>query len=252
MNLLVDIGNQYLKWSSGNRNGAFRSSLTDLEKNFAGQLNGLDNVTDVLFVNVAGRDTSERFCEFVQSAWRITPTEVFPALEQCGLSNSYRQIDQLGADRWAAAIGAWHITRTATIIVDCGTAITVDALSASAEFVGGSIFPGIQLAHESLYRRAPGIERAPVLVPTMPARSTIEAISTGVVYGAVGGVESLIDRYHRIVGKASRLLITGGDAFVVQRHSAKSFEHVPDLVLKGLARIADSTVTRATRQDLEV
>ena len=252
MNLLADIGNQYLKWSLGGTSGAFRSSLSGLESNFVEQLHGLNNVTDVYFVNVTGPEMSDRFCELAQSSWNITPYQVVPAMEQCGVSNGYRQIGQLGADRWAAAIGAWHITNTATIIVDCGTAVTVDALSASAEFIGGSIIPGIQLAHESLYKRAPGIGKASVLVPTIPARSTIEAISTGVVFAAVGGIEMLIDRYRRIIGDSSRLLITGGDAILIQKHSTKTFEYIPNLVLKGLSQIADSTTISDTASNTTI
>ncbi len=241
MYLLTDIGNQNVKWSVGDENGIFPSSLTDFDDNFSRQFEALDQVTHALFVNVTGHDTAQRFCSLVRSTWGIQADEAIPESERCGVRNCYRQARQLGPDRWVAAIGAWHITRTATIIVDCGTAITVDALSSAGEFLGGSILPGIRLAQESLHRRARGIEEVPVLTPSIPARSTIEAVSSGVLSSAVGGIELLIDRYSELTGPASRLLITGGDATLVQQHSDRAFEHIPDLVLQGLSRIAETT-----------
>ena len=244
MNLLVDIGNQYVKWSFGDESGSFElSPPSSLDLNLKDQLRPLDDVTGVYFVNVAGREVSEIFRDWALSVWNIDPVESFPQIKQCGVSNGYRQVQQLGADRWAAAIGAWHTTRAATIIVDCGTAITVDALSESAEFIGGSIMPGIQLSKESLYRRAPGINELSFRMPTdIPARTTVEAVSTGVIFSLVGGVEILIDEYQAITGESSRLLITGGDAKFIQQHSSKKFEYVPNLVLRGLSKIADSAV----------
>ncbi len=242
MNLLVDIGNQYAKWSFGDKQGSFESSPpSSLELCFKEQLLPLDGVTAIYFVNVAGREASEKFRNWIWSVWNLDPVEILPQSEQCGVKNRYRQIHQLGADRWAAAIGAWHVTRTATVFVDCGTAITVDGLSESAEFIGGSIMPGKQLAKESLYRRAPGISETSGQMPTgIPARATVEAVSTGVIFSLVGGIEILVDKYREITGESSRLLITGGDAQIIQKHSSKQYEYVPNLVLEGLSKIADS------------
>lgn len=241
MNLLVDIGNQYVKWSLGNKQGSFESSpSSSLDLQFADQLRPLDGVTGVYFVNVAGREVSEKFRSWAGSIWNLDTVEVLPQPEQCGVKNHYRQTHQLGADRWAAAIGAWHTTRTATVFVDCGTAVTVDALSDSAEFVGGSIMPGIRLSQESLHRRAPGISESSDLMPaSIPARATVEAVSTGVIFSLVGGIELLVDKYCEITGESSRLLITGGDAQIIQKHASKKFEYVPNLVLEGLSKIAD-------------
>ncbi len=244
MNLLVDIGNQYVKWSLGDKQGSFESSPpSSLELYYKDQLRPLDGVTGVYFVNVTGRGVSEKFRNWARSIWNLDPVEIFPQLEQCGVKNRYRQINQLGADRWAAAIGAWHTTQTATVFVDCGTAVTVDALSDSAEFIGGSIMPGIRLSKESLYQRAPGISESSGGMPTgIPARATVEAVSTGVIFSLVGGIEILVDKYLEITGESSRLLITGGDAQIIQKHSSKNFEYVPNLVLEGLTKIADPNI----------
>ncbi|MDE0310346.1 MAG: type III pantothenate kinase [Acidiferrobacterales bacterium] len=240
MNLLVDIGNQYVKWLFGDRHGSFDSS--SLESCITEYLRPLGGVTGIYFVNVAGTDVSERFRNCVRPIWGLDPVEIFSQPEQCGVKNCYRQVHQLGADRWVAAIAAWHTTRTATIIVDCGTAVTVDALSDSAEFIGGSIMPGIGLAMDSLYRRAPGVRESSDQMPAViPATATTEAVATGVIFSSVGGIELLVDKYREVAGESSRLLITGGDAPIIQQHTSKKFEYMPNLVLEGISIIADST-----------
>ena len=241
MILFADIGNQYFKWSLGDSNGAFKSELSDLEEHFKHQFTDVTDVTDAYFVCVAQREVAERFGYLVEAKWNFSPKEVVPVAEQCGVKNRYKEINQLGADRWAAVVGAWNITQGATIVIDCGTAVTVDALTADGEFIGGSIMPGIQLSHESLHRRAPGIMETPRLAPTIPAQSTEQAVSSGVVHGVVGGIEELLKRYRIITGELTRVIITGGDAELVMEHSSENYEYVFDLVFRGLALIAESS-----------
>ena len=239
--LYADIGNQYFKWSLGRLLGQFSSTLSGLEEYFERNLADFDDVTDAYFVSVARREVAERFSSLVESRWNFSPREVVPVAEQCGVKNCYKEINQLGADRWAALIGAWNITLGATIVIDCGTAVTVDALSADGEFIGGSIMPGIRLSHEALHRRAPGIIETPRLDPTIPAQSTEQAVSSGVVHAVAGGIETLIEKYQFFTGSGARLMITGGDADLIIQHSARKFECVPNLVLKGLTLIAESS-----------
>jgi type III pantothenate kinase len=238
MKLLVDIGNQNLKWSFGEALGSFPSSLAKFADNFDKCFGQLENVTDLAFVNVAGRNTENILKDLTRTKWGIHATKVLPALEQCGVRNGYRNINELGADRWAALVGAWSLNSTASIVVDCGTAITIDALSFDGEFVGGSIVPGFRLSQGALWRNAPGIEEFVDLNPALPARSTIEAVSSGVVYGIVGGVDRLIEKYRNIVGGESQLVLTGGDAQFVQKNSTFKFLSVPHLVLFGIDVIA--------------
>ena len=82
---------------------------------------------------------------FETSRWSVTAHIVRPQAQQLGVKNLYRKPEQLGADRWAALIGARGLTGSAACVVDAGTAVTVEALSAKGEFLGGAIFPGLHL-----------------------------------------------------------------------------------------------------------
>ena len=128
--------------------------------------------------------------------------------------------------------------QSAAVIVDCGTAVTVDAITAKGEFIGGSILPGFELARDSLWQRAPGIREFHALSPELPAQSTVEAVSSGVVYTTVGGVELLVHKYSELVGSDPKLLLTGGTCSLIAEHSAYNFEMVSNLTLLGLEVIS--------------
>ena len=73
--------------------------------------------------------------------------------KQCGVRNGYAKPAQLGSDRWAALIAAWHLVQRKCLVVDSGTATTIDTLSGQGEFVGGLILPGVELMQRSLCLR---------------------------------------------------------------------------------------------------
>ena len=243
MYLLIDIGNQNAKWQFGDEKGTFPSQHSELNQNLTQSLGHLNHVSGVLFVTVADQTCTAILQSFASAKWNVEASQITSKVEQCGVKNCYREISELGADRWAALIGAWSLYQSAAIIVDSGTAVTVDALTAQGEFIGGSILPGIELARDSLWRRAPGIHEFYALSPELPAQSTVEAVSSGVVYTTVGGVELLVDKYSELVGNAPKLLLTGGTCSLIAEHSSYNFEMVSNLTLIGL-----NVISRAIQQ----
>ena len=240
MRLLIDIGNENAKWKLGDNRGTFPSERAKFIQNLQIQTANLAPPSGVLFVNVSARGVAEDIKAFAAGKWQIPTIEVVPSAEQCGVKNSYHNTSELGADRWAALIGARSICTGAAIIVDSGTAVTVDALAADGQFVGGSILPGFRLSRESLWRNASGIGDFERQVPIIPARSTAEAVSCGVVYSIAGGIDSLIRSYGKLIGPAAQLLITGGDTALITEYSSYEFEPSPNLVIVGLETIAET------------
>ena len=240
MNLLVDIGNQNLKWKLADQSGSFPSAARMLEQNLKHHLGNLSDVSALDFANVAGRQSAETLRSFAAQQWNIETCELVPAKLQCGVRNPNYSTSELGADRWATLIGAWSIAGGSSVIVDCGTAITVDALSANGDFVGGSIMPGFRLSLNALGQRAANIAAYDELSPTLPANSTSQAVSSGVVWGTVSGVDGLVREYMKLAGKAARLFLTGGDWEWLSACSCCKFEHYPHLVLQGLEVVANS------------
>jgi type III pantothenate kinase len=243
MRLLLDLGNSRLKWASSSpgewRHGAVPYQGQELDTLLAEVWGGLAAPTGVLMVSVgspAVRDTIDRW---VSKRWQVRVQHVQPQLRQLGVTNSYRDPSALGADRWAALIGArGEIPDTGACVVDCGTAVTIDALSAQGEFAGGVIVPGLALLREALISRTAAIRVEGGDDTSCLARSSADAVAAGTLYGLAGAIERVCLEFEQALGESLKLLITGGDADHVAGHLSRPARRIPDLVLKGLDRIA--------------
>jgi len=244
VNLLVDLGNSRLKWAQ-HEAGRWHTDAALLETADMAPL--LDRVWDgmpaprqVVVCSVSQPQRLQTLEQWVRARWLLTPLIVRSRTEQLGVKNRYREPEQLGADRWAALIGARGLTSSAACVVDCGTAVTVDALSAEGEFLGGVIFPGLQLLRDGLARGTVGIRITDGSEVDCLARSTADGVAAGTLFGLVGAVERLIHEYRRTLGDSMQVLLTGGDGPRLAPRMSAAFTPVPDLVLRGLARIADT------------
>lgn len=162
---------------------------------------------------------------------------VLQAGVKTGLKVKYRNPHEVGADRIAGAIGA-ALLRPASnvIVVDCGTATTFDVVTASGDYLGGAILPGVGISVETLAGRT---AKLPTVEITRPAvalgRSTIESIQSGVYFGHAGAIRRLVEELTREVfgGVAPAVIGTGGFARLFEPE--KLFDEiVPELVLIGL------------------
>jgi len=151
--------------------------------------------------------------------------------------------ERVGIDRLAAAAAACQLKEVSrgAVVIDCGTAASVDAVSADGRFLGGAILPGPALMARSL---ADGTSLLPEVAalgeappPAMPGRSTSEAIAAGVGFGIRGGVARLVAEARRVVGEDADVFLTGGWRAAVHGEVAGAIE-MPDLVLAGIALAA--------------
>jgi len=158
---------------------------------------------------------------------------------------------RVGIDRLAAAAAAGMVRRPGrgTIIVDCGTAATVDLLSPDGVFLGGAIMPGPVLMARAL---AEGTSRLPVVAamehametpPVMPGRSTQEAIVAGIGWGNRGAIRRLVEEARDSLGEDADVILTGGWRSVV-RDSLPGAIEMPELVLAGIALAAERACSR--------
>ena len=168
--------------------------------------------------------------------WHIVPEFIAATATHGGVTNGYDNPAQLGCDRWAALIAAWHQFGGACLVVNCGTATTIDALSPRGEFVGGLILPGIDLMRQSLAQGAAQLPWSDGAVCDFP-RNTADAITSG----AVKATAAAIDRQARLLGDNVPCLLSGGAAELLRPHLTCHAILVENLVLLGLQILGEST-----------
>lgn len=153
--------------------------------------------------------------------------------------------DRLGIDRLISAYAATLQSEPPLIVVDAGSAITVDFVTADGKFQGGAILPGLGMQFASL---AKGTASLPLLKamnrkPQYPAKNTQDAIFSGVLTAATAAIDLLISKYCNhadIAGEDVPVVLTGGDAPVVSPHLRHNHERIDNLVCRGILRLQSS------------
>lgn len=239
--LLFDAGNSRCKWAWVEngvwlRQGAFNNTDTAALQKLKDSFALLAPPQKILLSNVAGAAMEQGLRELC-AIWPL-PLEILVAqAEQCGIYNAYEQPSQLGSDRWAALIAAWHHVGQACLVVNCGTATTVDALSERGEFMGGLILPGMELMQRSLLQNTAqlGLESGE---PRSFPRNTADAIVSGVVRATTGAIRY---QYNLLVSQsAARCIVSGGAAAGLLPYLEMEAELVDNLVLRGMQIIGQS------------
>jgi type III pantothenate kinase len=197
---------------------------------------------------VAGREYEKSVSTWVKRRWKLSPEFIHADASQCGVTNAYEDPERLGADRWANLIAAHAHYRGPVVIIDCGTAITIDAMDASGTHLGGLIVPGMDLMSAALVGNAAGIELRELESESVSllGSSTELAVAGGILYAVVALVDRVCQDLRAELGKATRVIVTGGDAGRVLPLLSQRARHDPDLVLKGLAVFAEGTAGCAT------
>ncbi len=238
MILAVDAGNSRVKWALHDGRVFVRDgwvTLADLAALDA-QWAALPAPSSIVIANVAGDEVAGQLRKF-SGRWQTLPRWAASTRSQAGVSNRYEEPSQLGVDRWAALIGARSLCSDPCVVVNAGTATTVDALDAQGEFIGGIIIPGFDLMHESLAANTARLSAERGNFTAFP-RTTRDAITSGAVQALCGAVErmrsAMLDAGHR----EPVLVISGGAGELVARHMGRPVRVVDKLVLTGLVRIA--------------
>jgi type III pantothenate kinase len=249
--LAIDCGNTRAKWglhSSGLQGGALPADhasgghgwrrlgsvpLAEIEQ-LQVQWQSLPEPQAIAIAHVAGNAAREPLAKAL-ARFRVRPIWVCARHSQCGVTNGYAEPGQLGADRWAALIAARHAHAGPSLVVNAGTATTVDLLSSSGLFRGGLILPGLDLMKQALAARTAGLPLVRGEFVEAP-RNTADAIETGCLLAQLGAIEKM----HARLEPGALCLLSGGAALRVAGRLNIPVRVVEDLVLEGLVRIACS------------
>ncbi|MGI8759187.1 MAG: type III pantothenate kinase [Acidimicrobiales bacterium] len=189
-------------------------------------ITGVAMCSGVPRVTAAVRDLSARYLGLV-------PVVVGPGT-RTGVPVLYENPREVGADRIANAVGALERYTPPIVVVDLGTATTLDAISADGEYLGGAIVPGIEVALDALYERAALLRRVALVEPHQAiGRSTEAAIQSGTLYGTAALVDGLVARMAAEIGEPT-VVVTGGLAPLVAPLCARVHHVEPWLTLQGL------------------
>lgn len=237
MNLFIDSGNTRLKWCLDDQSRTLASGAGSLEEDSPLSSVG-DLIGQVRSVAISTVASEERRSHLMDSLAKICPAPVrFYWSEQArnGLVNAYQDVSRMGADRWHAMYGAWLDHKQGFVVVDAGSAVTVDYVDRNGRHLGGYILPGLQMMLRSLRTDAARIWFDPDHgLVTDPGKSTGECVNHGLAWLSGAMVERVVAdaREHGL----SDVLVTGGDANRLIGLGLPGI-HRPDLVLSGLRAI---------------
>ncbi len=154
-----------------------------------------------------------------------------------GMPVLYDNPKEVGADRIANAVGAYDLYGGPTIVVDFGTATTFDVISGKGEYLGGTIFPGIEISMDALYGRAAALRQVELVEPrSVIGKTTVESVQSGAIYGYSSMVDGMCTRIEAELGD-STVVATGGLASLIAPVTQSIEYDEPWLTLHGLRLI---------------
>lgn len=156
-----------------------------------------------------------------------------------GVTNGYDDPGRLGADRWMALLAAAAMVDTDCIVIDAGSAITVDLLRADGQHLGGAILPGFNTSIETFRRIFSHVDfnHGAIGETDLPGCSTETAIRIDYKLTSIETLPALVNRWMQIFDNEAELLLAGGDAARVQSLLDSTGRLVPDLVFRGMLRL---------------
>ena len=246
--LAIDVGNTRLKWAlyqNPHANAPVLAQgaefLDNIDKLAEGAWCALPAPERMLGCVVAGEAVRKRV-EAQMELWDVAAQWVVPSTAEAGIHNGYDFPTRLGSDRWVAMIGAWHRALAQgparpMVVVMVGTAVTVDAINADGEFLGGLILPGHGIMLRALETGTAGLR-----VPTGDVRefptNTSDALTSGGTYAIAGAVERMVQHMRSHCGVEPKCIMTGGAGWKMAPSMSLQFELVDNLIFDGLLEMA--------------
>ncbi|SDY46473.1 type III pantothenate kinase [Nitrosomonas sp. Nm58] len=238
--LAIDSGNTTIKWGLHNGSDWYKRGI--IAQNQRALLNQiwreLPEPSSIIVSNVAG-PLAEAALLNLFVIWKVIPYWISATAYQCGVRNYYSNPAQLGSDRWAALIATWRMRRQGCLVINVGTAMTVDTLSDRGEFLGGIILPGFDLMKQALVNKTALLTLTEGHFQDFP-KMTSDAIHSGVIHALIGAIDHMYTLLSANQGRNTPdCIISGGGATLLLPHIKIPLPiFVDNLVLEGLKVIA--------------
>jgi type III pantothenate kinase len=254
MKLLIDAGNTRVKWALATsqpgtpiESGIIKSGTLDDDWS---ALDGFANEIHSAWLScVASVQTRELIISQIEELFDIEPNVATVSPSAAGMLNNYQDLSRLGVDRWLAALGARALVSEGDLIViDAGTAVTIDLVSAANRFEGGVILPGFATMHDALLDRTAGIQSKPSRIESVIGKNTRDCVNSGAQFGLLGAIERVVaeivdvaqagQNQGELAREMPRLLIMGGDAVRIVEGSALDLVIQSHMIFYGLMLIS--------------
>jgi type III pantothenate kinase len=251
MILTVDIGNTHIHlalfirgalrktWTIGSRPARTPDEYTVLLRGLLGE--GLPLMGSIICSVVPRLEWP--IAQAIEAEYKTIPM-ILDELTPMGIANGYERPEEVGMDRLANAAGAEYLWGAPALILDFGTAITLDYLAPIRNpedlptYKGGAILPGIEMAAESLHRNTARLPQVPLKEPrSVIGRTTEESIQAGLIHGYTGALNTLVDLSREEIGDMVPVYATGGDALNLRAGLPFINAVEPDLTHYGLRQI---------------
>ncbi len=253
MQLLVDIGNTRIKWAFVNDNGLLPSEAM----NHADWLTLLENsnwlikqqVSEVIIASVANDSLIKKITAYAKQNWQCHSRRLSTEAAWQQLKNGYTSVEQMGVDRWLAMIAAWALKKEANkkktdgacLVIDCGTAITVDAIDENGQHLGGHIVPGLDLLRQTLIKQTAAVRpesKTDNNLKTSYANDTTGAVNHGSLSMVVDYLQNSWQRFQQQYPTAT-LFISGGNGALISELLGEEEAYTKELVLQGMSLVVD-------------
>lgn len=248
MILLIDIGSTRFKWGfikdkTFSFGGAFPHANEAISELFVTAWGSLTEVSQILIASVADKKIETAVTDWFEKMSWPPASFIKSSATLFGLTNAYHEPEQLGVDRWLGMMAGWQRHHRPVCVVSCGTFVTVDAVDAQGQHLGGLIIPGLKLMQSSLNaygKNYPAPKSSLKDYPPLLAKDTYHAVTGGGVYALVAFIESITADVRHALGRHLHCILTGGDGATVMPLLKTPYHWEPDLVLRGLALLAIS------------
>jgi type III pantothenate kinase len=231
--LLVDAGSTRMKWLLRAGQESARDSLVH-RREMASAVDSLPDADRVVVASVLGESLEKELLRVLADRYGRKPDIVTATRSCCGVTSAYTDPAQLGVDRLLGMAAGWNRVKGACLVVDCGTAVTLDMVDQDGQHLGGQLIPGLRLMVDSLVA---GTRLA--VTPTLPEQvwgdDTAACVSSGVFRSIAALIDRMAEECPGAERGAARVLMTGGDAPAVASLLRAPLRICPDLVLEGLA-----------------
>ncbi|MES9940420.1 MAG: type III pantothenate kinase [Candidatus Thiodiazotropha sp. 6PLUC2] len=238
MKLFVDIGNTLIKWASEKdlqSQVVHRANSQELPEVIDTPWSDMAEPAEVHIASVRQQKVVDNLTSWITRHWQATVRISETVQRELGVVNGYATPSQLGVDRWLALLAARRICNRPVIVVDLGSATTIDGLDDKGCHLGGTIIPGLQLYAKCLDLNTDlSIDNNHLNLSEF-ATDTATAVQSGAMLTHLCMVERSLLRLQEICGGGVECILTGGNAHQLSEYLMIAHQIVPDLVLQGLA-----------------